>query len=133
MKFKELFEKIKAWIQFIDQVAIFKIFKWTGWLITEILFVEKYKNISIIPLEEDKEDLHTIRHFSLGVLLTILFFFIFHLPMGISFLISFLLLLIYEIALDGYKLVDKRGYQISDVGADFWGAILPYLIYLIGK
>lgn len=133
MDFKSFFEKIKSWVQFLDQVALFKIFKWTGWLITELLFVEKYKNITVIPLEEDKEDLHTIRHFSMGVLLTIIFFFIFHISMALSFVISFILLLLYEIFLDGYKLVDKRGYQISDVGADLWGAILPYIIYLIGK
>lgn len=130
---KKFFDKVVEWVKFFDQVALFKIFKLTGLAFTVAFRVEKYKNISVIPLEEDLEDLHTIRHFSISTLLTIIFFFILHCPMWLSFLLSFVIMFAYEIILDGYRLVDKRGYQISDVGADFWGAILPYIIWRIGK
>lgn len=92
----------------------------------------QYHLIEVVDYREDHLDVHTFQHVWGATLLTI--FFIFKgVDIWLAFWFSFLIWVLYEILLDGTKLCNKRGYQLSDIGADFVGAFIPSLLkYLIG-
>jgi len=125
-----LFEKIIRFVQHVDQNIIFKVFKWTGFLLSSPFYIInaffKKPPLTFIPLEEDFEDLHTFRHFAMASILTAFAYGVFKWNPTASFWFGFLLMYAYEI-LDGFRLIDKRGFQMSDIGADFFGAFFIYV------
>jgi len=131
-KIWEFLHKIGIWVS----GAIFVIFKITGYVFS--FWLPKIRigscELTVIPLLLDKEDTHTFRHFSISMIGTLIFWLWFNINIYWSALISFVIgWIAWEIFVDGiFKASDARGYQISDVGADFWGAFTPCIIYLIG-
>lgn len=125
-----LFEKIVKFVQHVDQNIIFKVFKWTGFILSSPVFIInalfKKPPLTFIPIEEDFEDLHTFRHFAMASILTTFAYGVLKRNPTVSFLFGFLLMYAYEI-LDGFRLIDKRGFQMSDIGADFFGAFFIYI------
>jgi len=127
--------------EFIHKVGIwvskksFVLFKYTGYVFTFWLPKILGNRLTIIPLVSDFEDSHTFRHFSVSMIGTLAFWIILNVNIFLSALLSFLIgWIIWEIIIDGMlKASDARGYQISDTGADFWGALTPVIIYLIGR
>ncbi len=122
--------KLLEFMRRIDSDLIFKVFKWTGLALSSPLiiinaFFQK-PPFTFIPFWEDFEDLHTFRHFSISAILTALAYGLLKFNPTASFYFAFLIMYAYEI-LDGLRLIDDRGFQISDVGADFWGAWFIYI------
>jgi len=121
--------KIIEFVQKLDK-RIFTVFKWTGIILASPVLILcaffKKSPLTFIEWGEDVEDLHTFRHFSMAAVLVAFFYGVFHFTPLLSFWLSFGLMYVYEI-LDGLKLIDKRGFQISDIGANFWGAWIIWL------
>jgi len=125
-----LISRIVGFVQHIDQNIIFKVFKWVGFILSSPVFIInaffKKPPLTFILLEEDHEDLHTFRHFAMASILTAFAYGVFKWNSHLSFLFGFGLMYLYEF-LDGLKLIDKRGWQMSDIGADFFGAFFIYV------
>jgi len=128
-----IWQKLHGFGCWLSQSMI-TLFYWTGYFFTFWL-PAKLIGLDIIPREADVEDKHTFRHFANSMAGTLFFYWVCNCSMLLSAVISFGLgWLIWEVLVDGIlKASDMRGYQTSDVGADFWGAILPVLIYYLGK
>lgn len=111
----------------LKKVGIF----WTMLLIYPF-FLIAFKKIEYIGYEEDRLDFHTFQHTWGATILTLIL-----LLMGINvfyaFFFSLQVWVAYEVFFDGLRISDKRGYQLSDIGADFIGAIVPAILWLIFK
>lgn len=129
-KIWEYLHKAGTWVSDMS----FVLFRYTGYLFSFWLPRIFGDRLTIIPLESDFEDKHTFRHFSSSIIGTLVFWVILNLNIFLSAFLSFIIgWLGWEVLVDGIlKWSDTRGYQISDVGADFWGAITPVIVYLIG-
>jgi hypothetical protein len=125
----KLWNKLIEFVNHIDRVLIFKAFKWTGLVLASPIFIInaffKKPPLTFIQFEEDFEDFHTFRHFAISSILTALAYGLLKLNPTASFYFAFLIMYAYEI-LDGFRLIDNRGFQMSDLGADFWGAWVIY-------
>ena len=125
-----LWEKLVSFVQHVDRNVVFKVFKWIGFALSSPVFIInaffKKSPLTFIVLEEDHEDLHTFRHFAMASILTAFAYGVFKWNPTASFWFGFGLMYLYEF-LDGLKLIDKRGWQISDIGADFFGAFFIYV------
>ena len=110
---------------------IFKLIKWTGLVFSIPIIVInaffKKPPLTFILWEDDFEDTHTWKHFIASMVLTLFAFSVLSLKPLICFWIGFGVMYIYEI-FDGFRIFDERGYQISDIGADFWGAYITYIL-----
>ena len=85
----------------------------------------------VIPKDEDHEDSHTFKHFSMCMIGTL----VLH-ELGLSLVAAVFLSFViawlgWELLIDGFRISDARGYQMSDVGADLVGALMPWLISII--
>jgi hypothetical protein len=130
----KLWKKLIEFVNYVDRVLIFKAFKWTGLVLASPVFIInaffRKPPLTFIPFEEDFEDFHTFRHFAISSILTALAYGLLKLNPTASFYFAFLIMYAYEI-LDGLKLIDERGFQMSDLGADFFGAWFIYLFLAI--
>lgn len=122
--------RVLEFIRYIDRVLIFKAFKWTGLVLSSPIFIInaffKKPPLIFIPFEEDFEDIHTFRHFSISAILTALAYGLLKFNPTSSFYFAFLIMYVYEI-INGLKFIDDRGFQMSDIGANFWGAWFIYI------
>jgi len=130
----KLWKKLVDFVNYVDRVLIFKAFKWTGLVLASPVFIInaffRKPPLTFIPFEEDFEDLHTFRHFAISSILTALAYGLLKFNPTASFYFGFLIMYAYEI-LDGFRLIDERGFQMSDLGADFFGAWFIYLFLAI--
>lgn len=110
-------------------LIIFRLAYYIGAIVSvlPLFLLSRFESFKYISYFEDRLDYHSYQHFAAGMILfgvarKFLSFASLH-----AFLFSFFAMFAYEIT-DGFRVFDKRGFQVSDVGFNLLGAVTAWIL-----
>lgn len=116
-------ERLSEKIIWVSILWAGRVFAYPIIILNELFRIPKIKVMDIF-------DIWTFSHVFSTYLIADMLYSWFRLSVESSFILSFVIMYLYEFLLDGFHVLDD-GFSVSDIGADFWGALFWLLVHVI--